>query len=380
MTDILCLKDSLSSCRSCKSRALEVYSSRKNFPLYIWPLEKTENTPLNDINVFICSDCGYLQLQDMNEETISQIYRDKAFNIENFEQKIERLELLQKRDKKKFKDSKCLEIGGGRNPFLKTLSKDAEKWVADFSIDEEVKSEVDGVFIGDFSDIKINQNDFDYIFLFHALEHFNNPSSAIEKAKNLLTKNGSIIIEVPNFEYESKYRPDYTIFHMHISLFTLTSLKAFMKRHGFSCQNAYKNDEVILAEFNISVPTRAENHFEQSLKFLKDNDLNIKKCANALENIINKISDEKIAIFGGGGATTLFLYNHSFLMEKISCALDNDDSKEGRFLCNGKIPIIKPSNLKTMEIKHIIFLDKSHIKHINEKSINFINVGSFYES
>ena len=82
MTDISCLKDSLSSCRSCKSKALKVYSSRKNFPLYIWPLEKKENTPLNDINVFICSDCGYLQLQDINEEMIFQIYRDKAFNIE----------------------------------------------------------------------------------------------------------------------------------------------------------------------------------------------------------------------------------------------------------------------------------------------------------
>ena len=39
--------------------------------------------------------------------------------------------------------------------------------------------------------------------MFHVLEHFNEPSSALEKTKSLLSNKGKIIVEVPNFAYEA---------------------------------------------------------------------------------------------------------------------------------------------------------------------------------
>ena len=46
------------------------------------------------------------------------------------------------------------------------------------------------------------------------------------------------------------------------------------------------------------------------------------------------------AIFGGGGSTNLFLYNHPDLANKTRFAVDNDAAKQGLYLFNGKIKVI----------------------------------------
>lgn len=370
----------LPECRSCKSSLVEVQSSRVKFPLYIWPLPVKESTPLADIHVYVCNDCGYLQLQNMNDEIISHIYRDEAFNIENRDQKLERLKLMLTESRLKFQKTKVLEIGGGRNSFLGILPNSSEKWVSDFSIEEDVQSEVEGTFEGDFVDMEISQKDFDYIFMFHVLEHFNDPSSALEKAKSLLNNEGKIIIEVPNFGYESEYRPDYTFFHMHISLFTKTSLVSLMMRHGFSCSNLFKEDEVLLAEFNVGGSTLPQSHLENSLKYLSNVESNISKCHSKLENLLEGVGSGKIAIFGGGGASTLFLYNYPFLIDRVTFALDNNLDKVGRTLCNGKVQIVNPDKISSLNISHVIVLDSAHIDYVANDEVNYINIGDIYES
>lgn len=371
---------SLNECRSCKSNSLGIESSRDKFPLYIWPLPKEETTPLVNLNVYICNDCGFMQLQNINDEMIAHIYRDEAFNIENIDQKIERLNLITKDKKKKFKNVKVLEVGGGRNTFLGILPDSSEKWVTDFSVEENVKSIVKGSLEGDFVDIEFPQQNFDYIFMFHVLEHFNNPGGALEKAKKLLNNDGKIIIEVPNFNYESEIRPDYTLFHMHISLFSQTSLISLMMRYGFICSNLYKEDEVLLAEFKLNYSLLPKNHRDHSLEYLKKVDLNIDKCGRKLKTIFKEIDNEKVAIFGGGGAATLFLYNYSFLIDHIQFAIDNSEEKFNRFLCNGRVKIVNPKEIMNLNIQHILVLDNAHTKYLENKEINFIKIGDIYES
>ena len=93
---------SLENCRSCNSTSLELSTTRAKFPLYIWPLKVNDYTALEDIGIFICLDCGYIQLQNISKEQISEIYRDEAFNLENPEQNNERLQLLTKKNTNRF--------------------------------------------------------------------------------------------------------------------------------------------------------------------------------------------------------------------------------------------------------------------------------------
>jgi SAM-dependent methyltransferase len=352
------------------------FALKKDFPLYIWPLPSNEKTPQEDINVYLCEECGFIQLQNMDSLTLSEIYRDEAYNIENLKQKYERLELMS-RDFDQFQGTKVLDIGGGRNSFLGILPNSTEKWVADFSVDTSVREMVDGVIEGDFLTLPIRENHFDIVFMFHTLEHFNDPGLALRRVKELLSSDGKLVIEVPNFAYEACHRPHYTIFHMHISLFTPTSLLQLLARHGFNCSRFFKQDEVLFAEFCIG-SHGIENHVEESKSLLSHLATNIDECSVKLSKAISLCKAGELAIFGGGGATTLFLHNYSFLIERVNYALDNDLNKLDKFLCNGKVSIVSPQRLKELNIKNIIILDSEHRDLFEGNDINFIDASEFY--
>ena len=361
-------------CRSCNTVVNKYTSIRKGFPLYIWPLPKEETTRLDDVLLYVCDHCGHMQLQKMDQEFISQIYRDKAFNIENFDQNISRYKILTKGNLNLFDNTKVLEIGGGRNSFTGVLPIESEKWGADFSVDEDVSLNLKGKFIGDFLDLEIREKDFDYIFMFHVLEHFNHPGLALEKIKKLLKERGKLIIEVPNFSVESEQIPYYTLFHMHISLFTKESLISFLGRYGFTCNNFYINDSVLLAEFCFDDNASNAKINTNSLAQVHNLENNIRRYHLILKKKFKDVRSGSVAIFGAGGATTLFLFNFPFLIDKISCALDNDKNKIGRFLCNGKIPIIHPGDIDRNTVDYIIVLNNNHIGLMVDNTFKYISI------
>lgn len=366
-------------CRSCNSKKIKLAVKKDKFPLYIWPLDKNEKTALKNIYVYVCEDCGHIQLQEMTKEIISEIYRDKAYNIENKEEKINRLKLINESNQDKFKNKKILEIGGGRNSFLAILPNSSKKWVIDFKVDNEIRELSDGFYEGDFNDTQITQSNFDYVCMFHVLEHLNNPAKALLKIKKILKNNGKILIEVPNFEWESKYRPDYTFFHMHISLFTPESLISLMERNSFKCEKFFKKDEVLLAEFSFSKRKKLRNNYKDNINLLNFATENLKKCELKLKKIIRNMDKSETAIFGGGGSSTLFLKNFPFLIEKVQFALDNDKKKIGKYICENKIKIIESNLIDELNIKNIIILDNSHIEFFSNKDLNLINISEFYE-
>jgi len=369
----------LSKCRSCDSSEVAVVATREKFPLYIWPLQKDDLTKLEDIDLYVCNNCGYMQLQHMSNSTISQIYRNEAFNIDNPSQIESRYQLICQ-SKNKFSDKRVLEVGGGRNSFITSLPDETEKWIADFSIDEQIKPDLDGYFIGDFNEIKFENNKFDFVFMFHVLEHFNNPGIALSKARTLLKTSGRLIVEVPNFEFECQKIPYYTLFHMHISLFTENSLISFMKRFGFKCIDFFKKNNVLLAEFSMEESTNDECHKNHSIDLIHKLEFNINNSRAKIIRMFQDIKMEKIAIFGAGGATTLFLYNFPFLIKKLCFAIDNNSKKWGRYLCNGEISIISSKDFLKKDVNNVIILDESHIKLFNTNKINLINIGNFYDS
>lgn len=369
----------LEKCRSCNSKDLEICTTKKSFPLYIWPLAPEFSTPELNIHVHLCKDCGYLQLQNIEQDQLEEIYREEAFNVENHNQNIERLSLLTQQNSNRFINKKVLEIGGGRNCFVSSLSSETKKWVADFDVDKSVKDKVDGSFEGDFTKINTAETNFDFIFMFHVLEHFNNPSAAVLKARDLLRDEGSLIVEVPSFSYETFFRPHYTFFHMHISLFTEEGLLSFLSRKGFKCKEIYDSGEVLFLEFIKNDEAVYKNLYEETHSLITENTKRIEKCSRELQCIIDSIESGELAIFGAGGASTLFLSNYDFLLNNLIYAIDNDENKIGRYLCNGRVEIIKPDKIEELNIKNVIFLEESHIKNLNNE-INCINISKIYGS
>lgn len=200
-------------CCLCKHKKLEVIS------------KLVRDSPKH--KVVKCSNCHHIQLFPFPRTISDEIYYNNdqptknikfSFSIKNIENRssvdlTRRINLI-----KKFtpKNGKILEIGSGHGFLLKKL--------------QELKFSVTGIEVSNdrriiskkvapdvqVFDMDVNGNlpnieKLDSIVMFHVLEHIIDPISFLKKAIKLLSKNGKIIVEVPNIndfqlEHNEYYR------------------------------------------------------------------------------------------------------------------------------------------------------------------------------
>ena len=220
-------------CRVCNTKNSKFYHSTNTLPEYIWPTKKIK-TSKSSCKVFICRKCGHIQLQNFSYNRILKFYGSQTFVINKpYEMEIRRKKII-KLFKSEFFEKKGIEIGGGVNPFLKKFNKNY--FIVDTRIEQNIKRKFKkNALTMNFENFK--GKNFDYAILLHTLEHVKNPSQIVKKLHKILSPEGSVIIEVPNFYYDIKYRPYYSIFHQHLSMFSLNTLKMSF----FSMDLNYKN-------------------------------------------------------------------------------------------------------------------------------------------
>lgn len=86
---------------------------------------------------------------------------------------------------------------------------------------------------------EVEDDYFDYITLFHVLEHFKDPILELKKLNNKLKSTGKIIIEVPQSDdalltlYESPGFSKFTYWSCHLFLFNTETLGRVIKEAGF---------------------------------------------------------------------------------------------------------------------------------------------------
>lgn len=75
--------------------------------------------------------------------------------------------------------------------------------------------------------------DCDFAIMCHVLEHFINPSLALNKVSRLLRDKGLVYIEVPSF-YWAEIRSNSQFCPVHLSYFTKSKLKYLLQQNGFA--------------------------------------------------------------------------------------------------------------------------------------------------
>ena len=142
---------------------------------------------------------------------------------------------------KQFIVSKSIvDFGCGAGSFLKK-SKSLAKSIAGIELQQNYFDDLNKEKIKCFKDINEIENEQDCIFLFHCLEHLQNPTDLLSKIyKKLIgNKQGKIIIEVPHakdFLIETlgvKSFVDFTLWSQHLVLHTRESLRLLLESCGF---------------------------------------------------------------------------------------------------------------------------------------------------
>lgn len=206
-----------------------------------------------DFKIVKCSKCSLVYLLNIPDE--SEIYEDYykiEFSKDDYAKDSryphlaeiyaindQRLYYLKKL---KIKGS-LLDIGCGSGLFLKTAGDygfnaegiDVSQTALTFA-KESFKLKVSDEKI---EDLIANNKKYDFVTLWHVLEHFTNPKEELTKIKNLLNPGGILLIEVPNlnslkFKFsKNKWKGgNHPLYHR--TFFTSDSLKKTLKLAGFN--------------------------------------------------------------------------------------------------------------------------------------------------
>lgn len=165
-----------------------------------------------------------------------------------------------------------LDIGCGSGSYLSFLKFHGWKVVGVDLSSKAAKSakknfDID-VIVGDISDLSFPRKNFDRINMSHVLEHVTNPTSTLERVRDLLKDDGSLYIEVPNCEsYSCKVTKQYWFpweTPRHLFLFSPATLTRQIEAAGLqiidiSTKNEPQFDVAARYEFEESQQRRMTN-------------------------------------------------------------------------------------------------------------------------
>lgn len=170
-------------------------------------------------------------------------------------------------------NSKVLELGCAHGRMTQYLKQNLNCEVTICELDDEAgkiaAQWADCSFVGSDGDIEADnffsqlKKSYDYIIFADVLEHLKYPFKVLNNCKNVLSKNGSIWISIPNVAHNSilidlwnnkfTYRTLGLLDNTHLRFFTIDSLTEMVYKAGLTIHTAINLDNIVEnTEFNNS--------------------------------------------------------------------------------------------------------------------------------
>jgi 2-polyprenyl-3-methyl-5-hydroxy-6-metoxy-1,4-benzoquinol methylase len=206
-------------------------------------------------NFFIveCNSCGFRFTNPRPEENLISAYYDSPDYIAHGSSTLSPLQVLYKTARKfalrgKFslvkkysKGANLLDIGCGTGEFLHYCSKKGFT-VTGIEPNEKARkfaTDVLGLKVLDTYEINsLPENSFDFISMWHVLEHVHDLSERMDLVRRILTPDGILLIAVPNSNsWDAKhYNSSWAAFDLprHLYHFTPSTMKRLLEKTGFS--------------------------------------------------------------------------------------------------------------------------------------------------
>lgn len=141
--------------------------------------------------------------------------------------------------KKYYTGLNVCDVGCGAGQFLQGANKIARS-VAGVELQNNYLQHLNSNKIPCYNNIQDHNKEFDVVFSFHALEHFDSPVLVLKSIYDKIAEGGKVIIEVPHANdflisiLECKSFIDFTLWSQHLILHTRDSLKRFLLAAGFT--------------------------------------------------------------------------------------------------------------------------------------------------
>jgi SAM-dependent methyltransferase len=202
----------------------------------------TRDDPNIDVLQCIETSCIFL---NKNIHTNYEIKSSNYWNVDTIEKSLEKTFDDDYRRSKFITNNNCkvLDFGCGNGGFLSLLDDNIIKYGIDLNIDSVTYMNTKNIIAS--CDINTIPTDitFDYITLFHVLEHLSNPIEILNQLKPYMNDNTILIIEVPSAQdillnkYNCESFKKFTFWSEHLVLYTEQTLFKLLSKNNFQYIN-----------------------------------------------------------------------------------------------------------------------------------------------
>ena len=301
--------------------------------------------------------------------------------------------------KKRFNPNLLLEIGSNDGALIKNFDKKKVIGVEPCSNLAKITKKKGYKTFDEYWDFNLSKkikkkfNTVDLVYSANTLTHISNLNNVFRSIKNLLSKNGVLIIEDPSLlECIKKVSYD-QFYNEHIYVFSALSVKSLMDKFGFEIfdiknlsthggslryyiKRKSNKKFKIKNSVNVQINNEIKYRLDKFITYKRFSSLAI-KSKKKLVNIFKRLKLSKKRIIGYGAtakATTVLNFcslNHNFL----DYFLDTTPDKANKYMPGKKILILKYDK-KLLKGIDYIFLGAWNFKNeIFKKEKNFIKKG-----
>jgi 2-polyprenyl-3-methyl-5-hydroxy-6-metoxy-1,4-benzoquinol methylase len=298
--------------------------------------------PKFSIKVGGCTYCGLVQI--LNPIDPSEFYTNYA-NASSLKREPHLEKLIGSLESKLPRDAKIIDVGCNDGKFLSRLREigfedlyglEPTKNMSTLAVSAGFRVYNNYLDMKKSEEIVVNTGKFDCVVLRQVLEHIENLPDFGSALRNLLKPNGLLVIEVPDAQAHFD-GPDFALWEEHVNDFTLRSLKHFLQTHGLQVIESYTTQ---FSGVCLTVLSRLFDSPSIEVEPVSQTVDAFRKWAQCFDSFREQIQAElqefvsrdlPIAIYGVGSRSSVFL-NVTKSMKKISLAIDDDPTKQGKYL------------------------------------------------
>lgn len=365
-------------CPVCDSLQQQVFLQRQQVPvqqnnLYASP-EEAKNCSRGELRMTFCKDCGFVYNAGFDPKLMqySSSYNNTQEASGHFVAHLEQMK--QRLFEAGVSQATIVEAGCGKGYFLKSLIADAASGNCGIGFDPTYEGEetmYDGRlrFVKKYFDHSCIDLNPDIVVCRHVIEHVPAPREFLAEIKLALKKapDCRLFFETPCINWILATKTIWDFFYEHCSIFSAASLKYLFEKTGFSVSqvvSVFSDQYLWLEAANCgTVAPAADSGTTARLlqEFIVSEQQQVRQWRELLQA---GASSGTVVVWGAGAKGVTFVNLLDPKRELISCLIDVNSGKQGRFTPGTAHAVVPVEHLQTLPNPTIVVMNPNYLGEI----------------
>jgi SAM-dependent methyltransferase len=393
----------IDACRSCGAKALSTFLSLGATPLANALLREEDLTraePKFPLDVAFCSACSLVQILETVPPEI--MFSEYVYFSSFSTTMVEHARALAEgtiASERLGADSLVMEAASNDGYLLQwyaqrgvpVLGVEPAKNIAAIARDKGIPTECAFFGLATANSLAAQGSKADVVHAHNVLAHVPDLNDFVAGFRAALKPSGLAIIEVPYVVDLVQHVEFDTIYHEHLSYFSLTALEALFRRHGLLIVDV---EHVAIHGGSLQLKVRHEGAAPQSTavrKVLADEKATgvdsfafyanfAERVASLRDELVSTLrrlraEGKSLAAYGASAKGSTLLNSFGIGRDLLEFAVDRSSVKQGRFMPGVHLPIVSPTRLQSDRPDYLLLLTWNFAEEILEQQKAYRDAG-----